>query len=141
MRERAPVRRRASSCAAATRSTAIIDRLADDQSSNRQFLVDADRIRCANRGLRRCNTLGETLQDARLASARRDEMKGVNRAPLADAIHAADALLEAHRIPRKLDVDDQTAALVQVQPFTGRVGGEENRSRLARKHSERGRAL
>ena len=78
---------------------------------------------------------------ARLASARRDEMEGVNRAPLADAIHAADALLEAHRIPRKLDVDDEAAALVQVQPLTGRVGGEENRSRLAGKHRERGRAF
>src|SRR5436189_3276045 len=114
MRARAPVRRRASSRAAATRSTAIIERLADDQSSNRQFLVDADRIRCADVGLRRSNALGETSQNARLAGAGRDEMEGVNRAKLSNAIHAADALLEAHRIPWKLDVDDQAAALVQV---------------------------
>ena len=69
------------------------------------------------------------------------EMEGVNRAPLSDAIDAADALLEAHRIPWKLEVDDQPAALVQVQPFSGRVGGEENRSRLAGERRERGRAF
>src|SRR5262245_7940036 len=141
MSARAPVRRRASSCAAAPRSTAIIECLADDQSSNRQFLLDANRIRCANLRLRRCNALGKALQNARLASARRNEMEGMNRVPLSDAIHAADALLEAHRIPWKLDVDDQAAALVQVQPFTGRVGGEENRSRLAGKPREHGRAF
>ena len=48
----------------------------------------------------------EPIEHLRLAGVSRDEMDGVNRADLADAIDAADSLLEPHRIPRQLEIDD-----------------------------------
>ena len=50
----------------------------------------------------------------------------MNRPLLADAIHAADALLEPHGVPGQLEVDDEAAALLQVQAFAGGVGGEQH---------------
>ena len=55
-------------------------------------------------------------------------MEGVNRAPLADAIHAADALLEAHRIPWQLEIDDHAAARGAGSALRRGVGGEQNGS-------------
>ncbi len=48
--------------------------------------------------------------------------------PLADAIDAADALLESHRVPRQLEVDDEPALPVEVEPLRGGVGGEQQPS-------------
>src|SRR5262245_31469606 len=51
----------------------------------------------------------QPLEDACLSGAGGDEMKRVNGALLADAIDATDALLEPHRIPWQLEIDDEPA--------------------------------
>src|SRR5437870_7206001 len=96
---RAPVRRHASSWAAVAKSPTTIEGFADDQPGNRQLLIDANRIRGANLGLCRRDALGQTAQNSWLAGGGRDQMEGMHRPPLSDAIHTADALFEAHRIP------------------------------------------
>ncbi len=45
---------------------------------------------------------------------------------LANAIDTADSLLEPRRIPRQLEIDDPSAAMVQVQPFASRIGRQKN---------------
>src|SRR5262245_46000846 len=52
-------------------------------------------------------------------------MKGMNGALLSNAIHAANALLEPHRVPRKLEIDDHPAAMMQVKSFAGRICREQ----------------
>ena len=51
---------------------------------------------------------------------------GMHAPPLAEPIDAPDALLEAQWIPRQLQVDDEPAAVMQVQAFTGGVRGHEH---------------
>src|SRR5882762_5716101 len=65
-------------------------------------------------------------------------MKGVHSPPLSDAIDSADSLLETHRVPRELEVDDEPAVVVQVQAFARRIGGEQNGPRRARECRQRG---
>ena len=52
-------------------------------------------------------------------------MKSVHTALLADPIHPADALLEPHRIPWQLQVDDDPTAVVEIQSFSSRTRGEQ----------------
>ena len=52
-----------------------------------------------------------------------DRMYG---ASLSKAIDTANALFESQRIPRQLDIDDQPAAMMQVQSFAGRIGRDED---------------
>ena len=65
----------------------------------------------------------------------------MDRSPLADTINASNPLLEPHRIPRELEVDDDATPLVQVEPFSGCVGGEQNGSFTAREGLKRGCSL
>jgi hypothetical protein len=65
-------------------------------------------------------------------------MDGVYPAPLADAIDAADSLLETRRIPRQLEIDHASAAVVQIQPFTSRVGRQQNPAPAVREIVEGG---
>ena len=62
-------------------------------------------------------------------------------ARLADPIDATDALLEAHRVPRQLEVHHEPAAMLQVEALAGRVRGEEHAEAAAREAAEDGRAL
>ena len=50
----------------------------------------------------------------------------VDGSPLPEAIDPADALFETQRIPRQLDIDDEPAAMVQVEAFTGGIGRDEH---------------
>ena len=76
--------------------------------------------------LRARDSRSEPIEHSRLAGVPGDEMDGVNRADLADAIDAADSLLEPHRIPRQLEIHDEPAAVMQVQPLASRVGRQQN---------------
>src|SRR6185369_13155017 len=69
------------------------------------------------------------------------QVKHVYGPALTDSIDAADSLLEPHRIPRQLEVDDDTADVVQVQPFAGGVGGEKDTTSSSRKRVERCRSI
>ena len=53
----------------------------------------------------------------------------VHRPRLADAIDPADALLEADRIPRQLEVDDEPAVALEIQPFRAGIGREQESRR------------
>ena len=46
----------------------------------------------------------------------------MHRALLAESIDAADALLEAQRIPRQLDVNHEPASVMQIQPLACGIG-------------------
>ena len=48
----------------------------------------------------------------------------VHWASLADAIHAPDALFQAHRCPRQIEVHHPARAMLQVETLTGDVRGE-----------------
>ena len=63
-------------------------------------------------------------------------MEGMHAAFLADPIDASNALLEPHRIPRQLEVDDRTAAFVQIEPLAGGIGGQEHAAAAAREPLE-----
>ena len=52
------------------------------------------------------------------------QVDGVHRACLADAIDPADALLEANRIPRELEIDDEPACALKVQALRARIGSD-----------------
>src|SRR5580765_7363445 len=52
-------------------------------------------------------------------------MDGVNGPCLAEAVDAPDALFQTDRIPRQLEIDDQTAPALKVQPFGPGVSGQQ----------------
>ena len=56
---------------------------------------------------------------------------GMHGPALADAVDAADALLEPHRVPRQFKIDDEPAGVMQIEPFAGGVGGEQHGLRSA----------
>ena len=68
----------------------------------------------------------QTLKHAHFGGSAGDQMKRVDRACLTDAIHAPDALFEPHRIPRQLEIHDNPAVVVEIQPFARRIGGEKH---------------
>src|SRR5687767_15172795 len=53
------------------------------------------------------------------------QVDDMHSARLSDAIDATDALLEAYRIPRQLQIDDKPACPVKVQPFRACIGGDQ----------------
>ena len=68
----------------------------------------------------------QALEHTFLDRARMKQPDGMNAPLLAESIDAADALLEAQRIPRQLQIDDEPAAVMQVQSFTRGVGGDQH---------------
>ena len=90
------------------------------------MLVVAKRILSADIGLSPRDADAKAMQHPHFRSSARDQVKDVNPTVLSNAIDAADALLEAHRVPWQLEVDDDPAVVVKVQPFAGCVGGEQN---------------
>src|SRR4029077_5800810 len=71
------------------------------------------------------------------AGARCDQVAGWDAPALTDTIDPSDALLEAHRIPGELEVDDEPAGVVEVESFACCVGGEQHGPRLARELHQR----
>ncbi|OQC20572.1 MAG: hypothetical protein BWX71_02539 [Deltaproteobacteria bacterium ADurb.Bin072] len=65
------------------------------------------------------------LTDPMLDRAFEDEVDRTNCVSLADTIHPADPLFEAHRVPGDVVVDHHVAEL-EVQTFPAGVGGNEN---------------
>ena len=91
-----------------------------------QRAVDHGAGNLLERGLRPCLSLAQARDDRFLTRAARDKVQRVHRARLPYPIDAAHALFEPQRRPRKLQVDDQTAARVQIQPFARRIGREQH---------------
>jgi hypothetical protein len=130
---RARARRVASALASARKSaiTIVIVFSSRDQPRQRSLEAAADWIRRAQIRLRSGHSQPQARQNPRLAGAARYQVKCVDRALLTDPIDAADALLEPHRVPRQLEVDDEAAASVKVEAFCGGVGGEQNPAGMA----------
>src|ERR1700681_333061 len=104
-------------------------RSCQDKTGNGLLLVVLRRLERVGRAdvlARPSDARFEPIEDARLAGVARDQVEGVNAARLTDAIDATDTLLEAHRIPRQLEIDDDSARLVKVQALAGGVGGQKN---------------
>ena len=53
------------------------------------------------------------------------EVDGANHVLLSNAVHLANALLDPHRVPRHVEVDDDMAEL-QVQAFATGIGGNQH---------------
>ena len=68
-------------------------------------------------------------------------MKRVNRSSLTDPIDAANALLEAHRVPRQFEVNHEPAMMVKVEPFRRGIGGEQQSARIARERTQHRRSF
>src|SRR3990172_9687924 len=69
----------------------------------------------------------EELEDAHFRCIACDQVKGMNRSMLADPIDAPGSLLEAYWVPRQLEIDDHTTVLMEIEPFSSRVSGQEDR--------------
>jgi hypothetical protein len=100
--------------------------------------ASTERIGGANVRLRAGYARRQRAEHRRLARRVRNEMKRVHRPALSDAIDAADSLLESHRVPWQLEVDDDTTRALQVQAFTRSVRGEQHGRAAIEKRRERG---
>jgi hypothetical protein len=69
--------------------------------------------------------LEQALEDVALAGLGGDHVPQVADLGLADAVDAAEALLQAVGVPRQVVVDHQVGVL-QVHAFAGRVGGQQH---------------
>ena len=118
-RRRASVSRWCSLAASASmRSVGMLWTTSGDAPA-RQRILGTDIGLCAG------DAQPKTVKNSHFRGAAGDEMKGMDAPALTDPIDAADSLLEPHRIPWQLEVHDDSAVVVQVQPFTGRIGGEQ----------------
>ncbi len=70
-----------------------------------------------------------------------DEVERVHGPALAKTVDASGPLLEARRIPRQLEVDDASTAVMEVQALTACVGGKQQGRSSCRKPIDRGLAL
>src|SRR5947209_13014960 len=86
---------------------------AKHRSRSGDVIVALEGIGGADVGVRSRDALAQALENPHLARAARDEMDRVDSAPLAEAVDAPDPLLEPHRIPRELEVDDDPAGVMQ----------------------------
>src|SRR5881409_1240998 len=68
-------------------------------------------------------------------------MKRMDGSPLADAIDAADSLLEPHRIPRQLEIDDGAAGVMKIEALGRGVRRQKNSRRPGYEGRERGCSL
>ena len=97
-------------------------------SARRSILIDVviENLQCDVRfGADPLDAPHQSGQHPAFRRPRGIEMDGMNGSCLAEAVHAPDALFEADRIPRQLEVDDQPAVALKVQALGPRVGGEE----------------
>src|SRR5215210_7960353 len=76
--------------------------------------------------LEHVDLLVEDAQHMLFKRAARDRVEDEDLARLPDAVDAADALLNRHRVPRQVEVDERVAEL-QVAPLAARFGGEQER--------------
>jgi hypothetical protein len=100
-----------------------------------------ERIRRAKVGLRTSHARTQTSKQTHFAGAGGNQVERVDGAALTDAIDTADALLDAHRIPRELEVDDEPAVMVKVETLRCRVGCQQQPERIAGERREHGCSL
>src|SRR5207247_11336580 len=84
----------------------------------RRLVVGGDdagyqRVRDACLAARPRDLPSKALEQDGLRRAVRDQVKRMHRIRLPDAVDASDSLLQAHRIPRQLQIDNGAAALMK----------------------------
>src|SRR6516165_9875716 len=89
-----------------------------------------DRPHLADHEFEHRELLIEQMQDLLLQGATGHEVEHEHLALLADAIDASDALLDRHRIPRHVEIDQGVAEL-DVATFAARLGAKQHRHPLA----------
>ena len=70
---------------------------------------------------------------AKFHAVGKKEIDGAHHGLLPDAIHAANALLDAHGIPGDVEIDDDVAEL-EVQAFAAGIGGNQDAHLLGERH-------
>jgi hypothetical protein len=75
-------------------------------------------------GLYPFDSLGELPRHELVVRADGDQIQRMNAAHLSHAVDAADALFQAERCPGNFQIDDETAAKMEVQSFAGCIGCE-----------------
>src|SRR5262245_44118325 len=103
------------------------------------FVVE--RIRRTEIGPGTSDTTPEVREQPHFTRSGGDQMKRVDGAALTDAVYAADALLDSHRIPRELEADDEAAVMMEIEALCGRVGRQQQPARIAREGGEHRRSL
>src|SRR5204863_7651392 len=104
-----------------------LTRRAVDHESCGLLLVIAERIRQSH--LEPCtpDSSAKPLEYTLFARAAGDQVKRVHCSLLTDAIDSPDPLREPDWIPGQLEIDDDTAGVMEVQAFAGCVGCHEQR--------------
>src|SRR6185436_13353469 len=72
-------------------------------------------------------TRRESGEKAGLGLVPRDEECRVDGPRLAEAVNAADALFQSRGMPWQLDAHDPPRAILQIQPLSRDIGGEQHR--------------
>ena len=85
--------------------------------------------------------LRQTRLDSRLDCSPHHQVHGVDRARLAEAVDASDALFEPRWAPGQLHVHDCPASPVQVEAFARGVGGDQHAGRAGVEGVQRRRAV
>ena len=73
----------------------------------------------------------KTDEHSRLVAVARNQMEDVHRPALPDSVDPADALLEPHRIPRQLEIDDEPTRPLEIESLAGGVGREQKAAAAA----------
>src|SRR5207245_4217654 len=89
------------------------------------FEVTEDRLHLAHHQLEEVDALVEDRQDALLDRAGEAEVEDLDGLGLPDAVQPADALLDPHRVPRQVEVD-QAVAELEVEPLAADVGRQQD---------------
>ena len=111
---------------------------ADDDSGQQAFVArfqqdpkgrasarDPQRIGATDVGAHPLEARLETAEYAPLVAVARNQMDHVHSPVLPDSVDAADALLEAHWIPRQLEVDDESTRALEVESLAAGVRREQ----------------
>ena len=106
---------------------AVADRLDQQVAQRRPRKTLAEHVEdlAAERLALLVDLLEQPLEHLALAGVVGDEVPQVADLGLADAVDAAEALLDAVRVPRQVVVDHQVRAL-EVEALAGGVGGDQD---------------
>src|SRR5206468_6714841 len=102
------------------------NRSADHEASARCLVVGVDWIGAADVSSGASDPCAQAIEEPGLAGVTCDQVNGVHRSSLADAIDPRDWLFEPDRIPRQLEVDDGSGDLMEVEALAGRIRRQEN---------------
>jgi len=81
--------------------------------------------RLVERGSYLAHAIAKLANHYLVVRAGRDEVQRMNTTSLSDTIYPSDALFQSQRRPRNFEVYNESAAMVEVESFTGGVSREQ----------------